>query len=303
MCSLKTWMLSIFGASVLISPALYGQEFQLALYPSTTIVPGHLFFDGHYYGDDNLDESLLRVYYDVLVEVDTTIHEQYRMTEVLSVGKRWTKFQEISRDEYEQAVRKDYASAYRSYWKKICPIAHYLFYADTYYIDNYSRQCFFTFKFGADDYKITEPAPVIMWEIQDSVKIVAGRECSLAKGHFGGREWEVWFSQEIPYSSGPWKLSGLPGLILEARERNSQYCFECIGISSEKVPITMAKYPYSKMTRRKYNREARLACEDYVPYINAHISRVSSLLSIEWKAPMIEKYNRPMGFDLIEREK
>ena len=36
----------------------------------------------------------------------------------------------------------------------------------------------------------------------------------MATTHFRGREWKVWFSEEIPLSLGPWKLGGLPGLIL-----------------------------------------------------------------------------------------
>ena len=38
----------------------------------------------------------------------------------------------------------------------------------------------------------------------------------MATTHFRGRDWKVWFSEEIPLPLGPWKLGGLPGLILAA---------------------------------------------------------------------------------------
>lgn len=66
-------------------------------------------------------------------------------------------------------------------------------------------------------YKITEDIPTIEWAIhEDSTRNIIGFNCTMATTHFRGREWRVWFSEEIPLPLGPWKLSGLPGLILSA---------------------------------------------------------------------------------------
>lgn len=54
------------------------------------------------------------------------------------------------------------------------------------------------------------------WEISDSTRNVLGYECVKAFSDYHGRKWEAWFSPEIPINNGPWKLHGLPGLILEA---------------------------------------------------------------------------------------
>ncbi|RQE01044.1 GLPGLI family protein, partial [Prevotella intermedia] len=43
-----------------------------------------------------------------------------------------------------------------------------------------------------------------------------GMECKKATTNFRGRYWEVWYTEDIPISQGPWKLCGLPGMILKA---------------------------------------------------------------------------------------
>ena len=47
---------------------------------------------------------------------------------------------------------------------------------------------------------------------------------------FKGRKWTVWYSAEIPISDGPWKINGLPGLILDAVDSDSLYHFYCVGM-------------------------------------------------------------------------
>lgn len=66
-------------------------------------------------------------------------------------------------------------------------------------------------------YKITEDIPTPEWVIhEDGTRNIIGFNCTMATTHFRGRAWKVWFSEEIPLPLGPWKLGGLPGLILAA---------------------------------------------------------------------------------------
>lgn len=57
----------------------------------------------------------------------------------------------------------------------------------------------------------------IDWKILPEYKTLGRFKCQKAIGDFRGRTYEVWFSSEIPIPSGPHKLGGLPGLILEAQ--------------------------------------------------------------------------------------
>lgn len=105
----------------------------------------------------------------------------------------------------------------------------------------------------------TEPIGEIQWEIGDSTKTVLGYECSIATANYHGRHWTAWFTTEIPLQEGPWKLTGLPGLILEASESTGQHSFIATGLEAsnqEMYPI----YPYrqyEKMSRIEMLRQLR----------------------------------------------
>ena len=52
-----------------------------------------------------------------------------------------------------------------------------------------------------------------------------GYECNKAEISFGGRNWEAWYTGDIPIQDGPYKFSNLPGLILEIYSLDKEYNF------------------------------------------------------------------------------
>ena len=71
------------------------------------------------------------------------------------------------------------------------------------------------------------------WNIEEGDTVILGYHCNKATCTFRGRTWTAWFTPEIPISEGPWKLDGLPGMILFAEETKHQFRFECIGIKND----------------------------------------------------------------------
>lgn len=68
------------------------------------------------------------------------------------------------------------------------------------------------------------------WQLQDGDSIVCSYPCHKAVTTFRGRTWTVWYTLDLPYSDGPWKFCGLPGLVLYAYDSEDKFRFNCIGI-------------------------------------------------------------------------
>ena len=77
------------------------------------------------------------------------------------------------------------------------------------------------------------------WTLLPDTMTILSYPCRKATCHFKGRHYEAWYTPEIPKSEGPWKLCGLPGLILKAQDSQGHYTFICTGIelSRDKNPI------------------------------------------------------------------
>ncbi|MHA6281271.1 GLPGLI family protein [Salinimicrobium sp. CAU 1759] len=69
---------------------------------------------------------------------------------------------------------------------------------------------------------VREDIPNIDWTIHEDTKLIGSHTAKKATGSFRGREYTAWFSTEIPLPFGPWKLQGLPGLILEAYDAQKE---------------------------------------------------------------------------------
>lgn len=108
--------------------------------------------------------------------------------------------------------------------------------------------------FDMDRWQYSEDWEKPEWEIGDSTKMVLGYECIEAAADYRGRIWIAWFSPEIPIQEGPWKLCGLPGLILEAYDTDRNYHFEADGLV-QNPNSEVGLFTYSD--RRGYNTVTR----------------------------------------------
>jgi len=75
-------------------------------------------------------------------------------------------------------------------------------------------------------YRYEEPATILSWTIMPPTVTVGGYACQRATTNYGGRQWEAWFTREVPVSDGPYKFSGLPGLIVKVSDTRQHYVFE-----------------------------------------------------------------------------
>lgn len=78
---------------------------------------------------------------------------------------------------------------------------------------------------ASTEYLVDQDFPDLNWEIGEGTKEIDGISVQEARTSFGGRDYTAWFAPELPFSFGPWKLHGLPGLILEARDETAEVQF------------------------------------------------------------------------------
>lgn len=79
------------------------------------------------------------------------------------------------------------------------------------------------------------------WDIADEEKVFLNHKVQKANLTFGGREWEAWYTEDIPIMDGPYKFCGLPGLILEVRSLDDDYRFTAVGIKNEEINLSIPK--------------------------------------------------------------
>lgn len=82
----------------------------------------------------------------------------------------------------------------------------------------------------------------INWKLLPETKSFDKIRCQKATAKYKGRTWNVWFAQDIPFETGPWKLHGLPGLIIEATDSTNQVQFLFSGFESIKTNNHQQEY-------------------------------------------------------------
>ena len=136
------------------------------------------------------------------------------------------------------------------------------------------------------EYEGYEETSDIAWTLTNDTLTVSGYLCQQATATFRGVEWHAWYTDEIPSSAGPWRLHGLPGLIVKAE--NEAHTFSLAGLRMEASPITapeqnpeVHRMRFAKLLKHKNeiygNREYPKNPMYYVPDLQGSITDMSVL--------------------------
>ena len=80
-------------------------------------------------------------------------------------------------------------------------------------------------RIGRDNYEYEEDRKMA-WKILPETTKIGDYKVQKAETEFAGRLWTAWFAQELPYQDGPYKFSGLPGLIVKVEDADGDYSFD-----------------------------------------------------------------------------
>ena len=125
--------------------------------------------------------------------------------------------------------------------------------------------------------------------------------CYRATCRFRGRNYEAWYTPEIPRSEGPWKLQGLPGLILKASDSRQHYTFVCTGIekAGKEEAILFIGSEYEPISRKDLLRIHERFAADPIGYLKETSPGMQIIVKGEDGQPMHPK-NTP--YNPIEKE-
>ena len=148
------------------------------------------------------------------------------------------------------------------------------------------------------DYLYVDSLHAQIWTMGDSTREVLGYTCQQATSDFRGRRWTAWFATDIPVSDGPWKLGGLPGLILEAYDEGQQHVFTAVGLERVKDELIIFNRPFrgnhrfEQTNRLEFLRSKKKSLMDLNGYI-----QMETGIDLSQRKPQ-----KVMRYDLLERD-
>jgi GLPGLI family protein len=134
------------------------------------------------------------------------------------------------------------------------------------------------------------------WTVLSETRMIGGYACQKAKTLFRGREYVAWFTRQLPMASGPWKLAGLPGLILEATSVDQQYQFLFAGAQVATQPVNVALH------------KSVLPFPQYVQKVNQYYQKRANKIYAEVSSGFLQRFGVvktspvSMEVDNIEKE-
>nr|WP_321379492.1 GLPGLI family protein [uncultured Bacteroides sp.] len=158
----------------------------------------------------------------------------------------------------------------------------------------------YTDKVLFDSYRYEESLEKPVWNLLNERKDLLGYSCQKAMTEFKGRKWTVWYTAEIPISDGPWKLNGLPGLILDAVDSDSLYHFYCVGMKllKKSIPINI-KGKFIKCSKQELYEKKKQLSENMVAYIKSMPQITNAIL----KTPEKTKNKKYLDIEVQEPSK
>lgn len=238
-----------------------------------------LYMDDAAYPFTNLDEEVLRIIYSFNLGFEKDTTRRIEMKYVLQIGSSFSKFVSLERFQSDSLLLNGGAQIFKRahlYNNK----ANFLLVEDCYYISRTESRLIFTGRLAADDFRYEEILPEISWSLCEEEREICGYKCMKATGQFRGRSYEAWFAPKLPSPAGPWKIQGLPGVILSVQDSEKACMIEATRIIRGSSKIHMSEYPYIKVSRQQYEKMQRQILHDPILFALNHSGRSNWITNI-----------------------
>lgn len=137
------------------------------------------------------------------------------------------------------------------------------------------------------------------WVLYSDTKMINGVKCQLAATNKYGRRWIAYFSKEYPQSLGPYKFTGLPGLIFELYDTRDDYHFTVI-----KLEKNVENYMFNLNGYKKFSKEKFLKATYNLNYTLAAFPPIDDAAFRKQTQDILDKkkkmYNNPLELKPFE---
>ena len=132
------------------------------------------------------------------------------------------------------------------------------------------------------------------WQLHPDTMTVLSYPCQKATCRFRGRDYTAWYTMDIPVSDGPWKLHGLPGLILKAEDSRGHFSFTCTGLeqSRDAKSILIHTKGREKLSRKELDKMYERFYSDPIGFMEATSPNVKINIT-DGQGNPIKKFSEP----------
>lgn len=259
---------------------------------------------GRTFRQDSIDQKVLTVQYDMEALTDLSKPDQpVKETMRLDIGRKSSRFYSYTAAVRDSVLKADmdngasteaisqHAKQYKSVWSEQT-------------FKGYPEGHVTTLDEIAGDIsrlRCEEEEEKPEWKLSTDTLTLLGYRCTRATTQFKGRQWTAWFTPDIPVSEGPWKLCGLPGMILKAEDAEEHYRFAANGIEQchNTAPIIFGGKDYESVNRKQYNKVHERFFADPMGFITGSMPNVKITIKNEHGQPAKNPKNMP--YNPIER--
>ncbi len=124
-----------------------------------------------------------------------------------------------------------------------------------------------------------ESTGLIKWKLLPENKEIGGFMCRKATCIFRDRSYIAWFTEDIPVSFGPWKLHGLPGLIMEAydEEGGVNFLFASLNMPAKNEVKIMPPENGIRISIAEYVQIVEAGVEEFLRLLESKLPRGATI--------------------------
>jgi GLPGLI family protein len=135
--------------------------------------------------------------------------------------------------------------------------------------------------FGTTNYRYVDSVKLMKWIISTDTLTIATFQCTKASTLFRGRNYEAWFTTQVPLSIGPSLFRGLPGMIVKIKELKGNFEFTLVSLENlvPLKPIYLGKEKFTLVSRKEYRKNLDAFYNDFDAFM------LSQGMSIKVRTP------------------